>query len=571
MRTARRIVQVVAFLLFIYLLLGTRDPLETLLPADLFPRLSPFIGLTASVASRTIITLFAPAAVLVLLTVLLGRFFCGWICPMGTTIDVSDKLLARSRRTLTGAKGNPAEFSRIHSTKYIVLVVSIVASLLGVQVAGWFDPLSMVTRSYAIVVHPYLNYFADRVLRIMVGSRAIQPVVLGADDFLRSTVVSFTQPLFVYQWLFMIVFLGILLLGLLERRFWCRHLCPLGAMLDLLSRVPLLRRTVKDGCIECGKCIADCKMNAIRGAGKTTLRGECIECFGCKNVCPKSVSTFKFAVGAWADSENRVNMSRRQLIGSAVGGVFALPLLKLSPDKNRVRLRLIRPPAAGDESEFLAKCVRCGECMKVCLTNGLHPTLFEAGLEGIWTPQLIPRIGYCEYNCTLCGQVCPSGAIKELTLDEKHETVIGTARFNTSRCIPWAENRDCVVCEEHCPVPDKAIVLRPTTVVDRLTGEEKIVKRPYVLEDRCVGCGICEYKCPLPGEAAVRVELAHGTIRGIGRQMRRRGQGRGADAQGAGRGQGGGGRGRGPAAGRGRWPNGVREGGPANATSPDDL
>ena len=171
----------------------------------------------------------------------------------------------------------------------------------------------------------------------------------------------------------------------------------------------------------------------------------------------------------------------------------------------RSQLHLIRPPGASDERVFLEKCVRCGECMKVCVTNGLHPTLWESGLEGVFTPRLVPRIGYCEYNCTLCGQVCPSGALPELTLEQKHETVLGTAFFDRNRCIPWAENRTCAVCEENCPVPDKSIILRPENVIDPITGESVVIQRPHVVIERCVGCGMCESKCPLPGESAVRV------------------------------------------------------------------
>ena len=143
--------------------------------------------------------------------------------------------------------------------------------------------------------------------------------------------------------------------------------------------------------------------------------------------------------------------------------------------------------------------------MKVCIKNAIHPTMLEAGVEGFWTPYLKMQLGYCEYNCTLCGQVCPSGAIPELSLEEKHETVLGTAFIDRNRCIPWAQNRTCAVCEENCPIPDKAIVLRPENVVDPITGESAVIQRPHVVIERCVGCGMCESKCPMPGESAIRV------------------------------------------------------------------
>lgn len=118
---------------------------------------------------------------------------------------------------------------------------------------------------------------------------------------------------------------------------------------------------------------------------------------------------------------------------------------------------LIRSPGSLEEGEFLKRRVKCGECMKVCTTNGLQPVLLEAGCEGIWSPVLVPRIGYCEYRCTLCGQVCPTGAIKRLDQKEKAGISAGTAMFDKGRCLPYAHAMPCIVCEEVCTTPKKAI------------------------------------------------------------------------------------------------------------------
>jgi ferredoxin len=148
--------------------------------------------------------------------------------------------------------------------------------------------------------------------------------------------------------------------------------------------------------------------------------------------------------------------------------------------------------------------------MKVCPTNAIHPTFLEAGWEGIWSPILIMRIGYCEPSCTLCGQVCPTGAIKELTLEEKvgsdeiPANVIGTAFVDQGRCLPWAMATPCVVCEEWCPTSPKAIYTEKTTVKNR-KGEMIEVQRPYVDPQLCTGCGACEYACPVADKAAIRV------------------------------------------------------------------
>jgi ferredoxin len=140
----------------------------------------------------------------------------------------------------------------------------------------------------------------------------------------------------------------------------------------------------------------------------------------------------------------------------------------------------------------------------VCSTTGrgLQPAILEAGLEGFWTPLLDARNGYCEYTCALCGQICPTGAIAPLPLEKKKVTRIGLAYFDRSRCIPWYRNEDCLVCEEHCPTPDKAIVFRLEEGI-LLDGQKRLVKRPYVREDLCIGCGICVTRCPVKGEPGV--------------------------------------------------------------------
>ncbi len=120
------------------------------------------------------------------------------------------------------------------------------------------------------------------------------------------------------------------------------------------------------------------------------------------------------------------------------------------------------------------------------------------------TPRLVPRLGYCSYNCHACGQVCPTGAIPNLTLEEKQGTKSGLARIDRDRCLPWAYNTPCIVCEEACPIPDKAIRLEEVETVDA-QGEPITLQRPVMVRERCIGCGICEYQCPLGGEAAVRV------------------------------------------------------------------
>jgi ferredoxin len=222
-------------------------------------------------------------------------------------------------------------------------------------------------------------------------------------------------------------------------------------------------------------------------------------------------------------------------------GAVMVPLMRSGPGlKTPAGTLLIRPPGSLDESHFLDRCIRCGDCMKVCPNNALHPATLEGGVESLWTPVLVPRIGYCEPNCVLCSQVCPTGAIWEITVAEKtgksrdlglgigdsgrhtetgpssdpHATRpptdpirIGTAFYDRGRCLPWAMGIECIVCEEWCPTSPKAIHLVPDDVVDR-SGETKTLKQPYVDPKLCTGCGACEYACPIKGSPAIYVTSA---------------------------------------------------------------
>ena len=203
---------------------------------------------------------------------------------------------------------------------------------------------------------------------------------------------------------------------------------------------------------------------------------------------------------------SRINLGRRATLAAGVGGLTGGMLLRTHPQagKRSFNPALVRPPGSVEEEEFLAKCIRCGECMKVCPTNGLHPASFEGGIEGIWTPVFQMRMGYCEYECTLCTQVCPTDAIRELTVEEKQKTKVGLAFFDKNRCLPYALGRSCIVCEEHCPTPTKAIWFEEVEVTDR-DGNRTTVKQPHVDPELCIGCGICVNKCPVEDEPAIYV------------------------------------------------------------------
>ncbi|MEW6587115.1 MAG: 4Fe-4S binding protein, partial [Nitrospirota bacterium] len=298
------------------------------------------------------------------------------------------------------------------------------------------------------------------------------------------------------------IFFAVLGLNLIEKRFWCRYLCPLGALLGLLSRFSILKREVSEGCSNCGLCAASCQGGAISEENEVWKNTECLACFSCDDICPRNAVSFGFG----RKKSPSMELGRRQLVLSVCSGVLAVPLMRSSPfaGPDYSNPTVLRPPGALEEKEFLKRCVRCGECMKVCVTNGLQPTLLEAGLEGIWSPRLIPRIGHCEYRCTLCGQVCPSGALRRLSLKEKTKIRIGLAMIDKGRCLPYAHATPCIVCEEMCPTSPKAIWFEEAIVKGR-DGKDIFVKQPRIDLNLCIGCGICEAKCPVGNRAAICV------------------------------------------------------------------
>ena len=299
------------------------------------------------------------------------------------------------------------------------------------------------------------------------------------------------------------LFFVVLGLNLVEKRFWCKYLCPLGAFLGLLSRFSLLRRSVSEDCTECGACNRVCQGNAAPHQKEKWKDTECLYCWNCDDVCPQNAVQFGFSN---KKATAAMDLGRRRVIASVFSGIAVVPFLRITPlaRTNAQDPGLIRPPGSLAEKEFLKRCVKCGECMKVCTTNGLQPTLLEAGLEGIWSPMLVPRIGYCEYRCTLCGQVCPTGAIKKLALEEKAKVKLGLAMIDKSRCLPWAHARPCIMCEEVCPTPKKAVWFEKVQVRDR-QGRVLTLQQPHVDLELCIGCGICETKCPVLGRPAIAV------------------------------------------------------------------
>ncbi|MDO8971970.1 MAG: 4Fe-4S binding protein, partial [Saprospiraceae bacterium] len=272
----------------------------------------------------------------------------------------------------------------------------------------------------------------------------------------------------------------------------------------LISKVAIFRRIVGEDCKNCGICSSHCPTATIDpDRGYSSDPGECTLCMECLEQCPRS--SIKLSPGLKPADWYPYNPSRRTALASMGTAIAGVAILGSDQNARRNHQYLVRPPGSR-ENILSSKCIRCGECMRACPTSVLQPAVFEAGLEGIWTPVLISRLGYCDYSCNACGQVCPVQAIPPLTLEEKQVTPIGRAFIDQNRCIAWADHMDCIVCEEMCPVANKAIKLVPTEF-KKEDGTLVTVQLPVVYRERCIGCGVCEYKCPVNGEAAIRVNV----------------------------------------------------------------
>jgi MauM/NapG family ferredoxin protein len=222
--------------------------------------------------------------------------------------------------------------------------------------------------------------------------------------------------------------------------------------------------------------------------------------------CTREGIGFRWQWPRWRPATWREYDPRRRQVLAAIGAsAVGVALVGVEPITVRQPATMIRPPGANLD-DFGGLCIRCGVCVRVCPTQGLQPSLLEGGVQNVLTPRLVPRLGACSFGCNACGQVCPTGAIPPLRLDEKQATVIGLASIDQDRCLPWAYQTPCIVCEEVCPVADKAIQLEEVEAVDA-QGETVLLQRPRVVRELCIGCGICEYQCPMGGESAVRIHV----------------------------------------------------------------
>jgi len=573
--TVRRISQVFFFSLFLWFCIvstvGERFWQIRGWPVNWFFQLDPLAATGTMLTTHTLYRPLLWALVTVVLTIIFGRFFCGWICPFGSLHHFVGFLGKCHKSAADMIELN--KYRKAQGIKYCILVVFLFMaafpSLAASLQTGLLDPISFVTRSFNLV----LVAMADR----------------------TAYVTSSTPRFYEGAWLIFALFLAAVLLNLWIPRFYCRFVCPLGALFGVINRFALWRIGKNDNrCVNCRLCERHCE-GGCEPAG-TIRTSECVLCFNCLDECKHDVISYQThpsLAGEIADPD----ISRRGFVLSLTGGILAAPVMRLS---NKLgangRDNLIRPPGALSEEQFLKRCIKCGQCMRICPTNVIQPAGIETGPESLWTPVLNNRIGSsgCQLNCVACGQVCPTSAIRPISLAEKLGTGefadkgpvrLGTAFVDRSRCLPWAMNRPCIVCQENCPVSPKAIYTRECfepirqesltirgidgsmiklvednlapgkfatgdyycafegnkysritantessieiasdrSFLETLRAGGKIevqvrLQRPYIDIEKCIGCGVCEHECPVSGKRAIRVSAA-GETRNADRRL----------------------------------------------------
>ncbi len=466
---------------------GERD-LRLPYPVRAFLEADPLIAIANALATHALYRGLLWSLAILIPTLALGRFFCGWICPVGTLNHMVSNMRSGKKTGRQRIASN--RYKEWQTFKYYLLFALLLAAFLGSALVGILDPIALAVRSFALSILPSWNYLLN---------------------------LSFKQAYFRQGFLLGAIFIVILAVNLRITRLWCRALCPLGALLGLASRWSILGLEKHPAeCEDCNRCLLHCQGGDDPVPGVPWRKAECVLCMNCVADCPENGIRFRFFPPLPCPTTmQHADLKRRKVLTGLAAGAATLPLLRantgLSAEPHE---RLIRPPAALDEKRFLARCIRCGECMKVCPNNALHPALTEAGWEGIWTPVLVARVGYCEPSCTLCGQVCPTGAIWEFTSKQKawaskpgagiRPIRLGTAFYDRGRCLPWAMATDCIVCEEWCPTSPKAVYLNSAEVTDA-AGNTRQIRQPYIDPERCVGCGACEFACPVRDRPAVYV------------------------------------------------------------------
>lgn len=416
-------------------------------------------------------SLGALAAVLLIavLTLLVGRIYCSILCPLGILQDLL--MVFKRRFAFQGT------YRRI---KYPVL-----ALLIGLACGGLMLPLAylMPSANFVSIVNNVFREVCAKVFYLFdlsIGAVTIHPTLGG----------------FISAW---IVFLLLAAAVRWRGRVYCNTLCPVGALLSLLSRFSYWKITIADSCVSCGACERVCKSGCIDSKNRRVVNENCVMCLNCLDQC--RFSALKFTHRTVKPPEEAHSASRRDFLaagGALVAGIAAGKAAHALGGKRSESniCAPAMPPGALSYDRFSSRCVSCGLCIAACKGHVLAHATDQYGLRGFLQPYMRFSNGACEFNCNECMKVCPCGALDKLTLEEKKHWRVGLARYTQTYCISYLEGTDCGACAEHCPVGALEMVPYKETTL------------PKVNESLCIGCGACENICPARPVKAIRIHGA---------------------------------------------------------------
>jgi ferredoxin len=431
--------------------------------------------------------------VVIALTILTGRTYCSFLCPLGIFQDVISRVggVFKRRFRRYGYK-KPYTFLR-----YFILVLTAgILVLGGVYVLTMLDPYSIFGRFMTFFIKP-VAIFVNNLLASLLGKFDIYTIY--RIDIKGYELAAYIVPVFF-----------ILLVGFLAfkyGRLYCNTVCPVGTLLGLISKVSLFRIKFDDEkCTRCGRCAIGCKSSCIDFLNKHVDISRCVTCFNCIDNCNERAISYGFVkIRPLKKEVTEPDASRRNfIIGSVLmlaGGSRVLKAQNAAPVPTRDstvkedRLYPVSPPGSTGIENFTSRCTACSLCISACPTSVLQPSVSEYGIAGIMQPRMDYHSGFCTYDCIRCTEVCPTGAIMPLMLDAKKLTQIGKAVFIKDNCVVNTEKTACGACSEHCPT--KACHMVP------FEGNLLI---PEINDNICIGCGACEYACPTKPYKAVFVD-----------------------------------------------------------------
>ena len=455
--TVRIIVQTVVFTMFLLFVFATTFSHLDTMPGlkwvvSKFLEVDPLVGVATAISTHTLYKGLIWCLVILIPTILLGRIFCNWMCPYGILHHLVGWIfnVRNAKQRIESNRYRP-----LFALKYYVLIALLVAAVFGYVQIGLLDPICLIYRSFTVSVMPEW----DRTLL------ALEPAASEMGTTLELLRSREDPGGHVGGWVIGFILLGLVGANLVIPRFFCRVLCPLGALLGTLSRFAVWRiERDPNRCTDCELCLQSCEGASDPHA---QLRmSECFVCFNCIEDCPHDALSFTMFPERSHEVAGPDLRRRHAVLAGLIGLLFFRWTKSSAASTENFSAKAIRPPGSCEEQEFLERCIKCDQCIRVCPTNVLQPAAFEAGVEGLWTPIMNFRMGFCQSQCTACGHVCPTGAIQRLSVEEKMGLAefadrgpvkVGTAHYDFGRCLPWSKNVPCVVCEEVCPVSPKAI------------------------------------------------------------------------------------------------------------------